>query len=222
MLVLLFIAADAVYLYSIWPDWSELAQGPVPKSSFMLKYEQSQREHGRSPGLRWSPVQLQQISPLLREAVIVAEDARFYGHKGIDLEAIKEAVEHNLAQGKISLGASTISQQTVKNLFLTASRDPLRKWHELVLTLTMEHYLSKRRILELYLNIAEFGPGIYGANAAAKQYWGIHASELDDSQAIKLAATLPSPRRDNPATNTRRLMQRIEKISRHLSIKNQR
>ena len=117
---------------------------------------------------------------------------------------------------RLVLGGSTISQQTVKNLFLDASRNPLRKWHELVLTVGMERALSKRRIVEIYLNIAEFGRGIYGVDAAARFYWGISASELTERQSIELAATLPSPIGHNPATRTRSFQNRVRKMQRYL------
>jgi monofunctional biosynthetic peptidoglycan transglycosylase len=104
----------------------------------------------------------------------------------------------------------------VKNLFLSPSRNPLRKWHEVLLTWRMEQHLDKRRILELYLNCAEFGRGIYGVQAAAQHYWGISAASLSSRQAIELAATLPSPLHDNPSTRTRPFQRRVAKITRHL------
>src|SRR5258706_1785792 len=108
----------------------------------------------------------------------------------------------NLAEGRMVVGASTISQQTVKNLYLNSARNPLRKWHELVLTWGLERNVSKRRILELYLNIAEFGPGVYGVQAAAQTYFGTSAAALTIEQAAKLVASLPAPERHNPATHT--------------------
>ncbi|MBD3669863.1 MAG: monofunctional biosynthetic peptidoglycan transglycosylase [Gammaproteobacteria bacterium] len=214
---LFLFVVDIFYLGTIWPDWENIATRPVPKSQFILAYE-NRREQDRSlPRLRWYPVSYQQISPQLPRMVVLSEDGRFYRHRGIDLEALLEAIEYNFDRGRIVYGASTISQQTVKNLFLTPSRDPLRKWHELVLTLGMEFNLSKRKILELYLNIAEFGLGIYGAEAAARAYWGIPASQLNQRQAIELAASLPSPKRHNPATDTRRFQNRVARIERYLS-----
>jgi monofunctional biosynthetic peptidoglycan transglycosylase len=124
-------------------------------------------------------------------------------------------MEHNLSQQRMVYGASTISQQTVKNMFLSPSRNPLRKWHELWLTLGMERSLSKRRILEHYLNVAEFGRGIYGVDAAARYYWGIPARRLTSRQAIELAATLPSPVRNNPHTATPSFRKRVRKIRRY-------
>jgi len=151
----------------------------------------------------------------MTRAVIVAEDARFYSHNGVDVDALKAAMERNLSEKKFLLGGSTISQQTVKNLFLDVSRNPLRKWHELVLTLGMERALSKKRILEIYLNVAEFGLGIYGADAAARFYWGIPAARMSNQQCIELAATLPSPVRNNPGTRTRSFNNRVGRIRRY-------
>jgi len=148
-------------------------------------------------------------------ALIVAEDARFYSHGGIDTDALKDVMEYNLLKKQFIYGGSTISQQTIKNIFLTPSRNPLRKWHELVLTIGMEMNLTKSRILSLYLNIAEFGRGIYGVNAAAQFYWGIPASRMSVHQAVELAATLPSPVKNNPNTRTRFFLKRVKKISRY-------
>jgi monofunctional biosynthetic peptidoglycan transglycosylase len=148
-------------------------------------------------------------------AVIVAEDSRFYEHEGVDFEALKDAMEFNLSEQRMVYGASTISQQTVKNVFLSSSRNPLRKWHELLLTLGMERNLSKRRILEHYLNLAEFGRGIYGVDAAARYYWGIPAARLSSRQAMELAATLPSPVKNNPRTRTKSFRNRVKRIRRY-------
>ena len=151
----------------------------------------------------------------MTRALIVAEDANFYWHGGIDFEAFQAAMEHNLEEGRFIYGGSTISQQAVKNLFLTPSRNPLRKWHELVLTIAMERNLKKNRILELYLNVVEFGRGIYGVEAAARHYWGVSAQQLTRYQAIQLAASLPAPTSHNPSTRTRFFNRRLKKINRY-------
>ena len=124
-------------------------------------------------------------------------------------------MKYNLARGRMVYGGSTISQQTAKNLFLSPSRNPLRKWHELILTLTMEGHLSKRRIMEYYLNVAQFGRGIFGVDAAARHYWGIPASRLSRRQAIELAASLPSPSATNPSARSKTYLSRVNKINRH-------
>ncbi len=206
---------DAFYLATIWPDWQAYRQGSIPASSFMRRYE-SEREHRSDwPPLRWQPVSIDRIPRHLVRAVIVAEDARFYEHEGVDLEALKDAMETNLSQKRFAYGGSTLSQQTAKNLFLSPARNPLRKWHELVLTLGMERNLSKRRILELYLNVAEFGRGVYGVGAAARHYWDVPVSHITVSESIELAATLPSPVNNNPRSNTRAFRNRVARIWRY-------
>lgn len=209
------IIMDAGYLVGIWPDWELYKQGPVQQSNFIQSYIFAQYQHPDWPQLRWQPKPIKKISNHMIRALIVAEDSRFYSHSGIDLEAFKAAMEHNMSEKRFIYGGSTISQQTVKNIFLSASRNPLRKWHELVLTIGMEQNLSKQRILELYLNVAEFGRGIYGVEAAARSYWGISAANLSISQSIQLAATLPAPVTHNPATRTKFFNQRVKKINRY-------
>jgi monofunctional biosynthetic peptidoglycan transglycosylase len=213
--------ADALFLAWLWPDWSTLARGPIPKSRFIQSYEDSLADEARDgrrdlPALRWMPVPLVRIPRIVQRAVILAEDVRFYEHDGIDLEAMQDAVNYDLGQGRIALGGSTISQQTAKNLFLWPARSPLRKWHELVLTLAMERRLSKSRILEIYLNVAQFGRGVYGVEAAARDYWSVPASALSRRQAAELAACLPSPDQNNPQTRSHRFERRADKIERYL------
>lgn len=215
--VLIAVAVDALYLVAIWPDWQRLASGTVPKSNFIRSYETAREEDPGIPPLRWKPVPLTRIAPIMRRAVVVAEDGRFWHHEGVDAEAIRGALEYNLEQGRVIYGASTISQQTAKNLFLSGTRDPLRKWHELVLTLAMERNLRKSRILEIYLNVAEFGSGVFGVEAAARLYFGVTAAELTSGQAVSLAASLPSPKRHNPGTATRAYEQRRQRIARQLA-----
>jgi len=211
-LLLIFLIADLFYLMITWPDWKRFAAGPVPKSNFIEEYEAQRRADRGIPVLRWQPVTFGSIPKYLVRAVVLAEDSRFYQHSGFDLIAFKEAMNYNFAEGRLALGASTISQQTVKNLFLSPARNPLRKWHELALTWGMERNLSKRRILEIYLNVAEFGPGIYGAQAAAQAYWGVPLQRLSVAQAAELAATLPSPLKHNPATRTAQFERRAHKV----------
>jgi len=209
---LLLLIVDLFYLAVTWPDWKKLATGPVPKSAFMREYEKQRAADKHLPPLRWQPVPFASIPKPITRAVVLAEDSRFYEHSGFDLIAFREAMDYNWKEGRLVLGASTISQQTVKNLFLSPARNPLRKWHELILTWGMEHHLTKRRILDLYLNVAQFGQGIYGVQAAAQAYWGIPADQLSAAQAADLAATLPSPVKNNPATQTRYFEKRANKI----------
>jgi monofunctional glycosyltransferase len=214
-LLLLLAVLDIGYLAWIWPDWSSYRQGPIQRSSFIRDYENEQRRDPDLPELNWNPVPLEHIPRVMERAVVIAEDSRFYSHGGVDWEALRDAMEYNLDRGRLVYGGSTISQQTAKNLFLSASRNPLRKWHELVLTMVMEEKLSKHRIMEYYLNVAQFGPGLFGVDAAARHYWGIPASRLTQRQAIELAAALPSPATTNPALRTRQYLDRVDKIRRH-------
>ena len=209
------IMMDIGYLIGIWPDWDLYGEGPIQRSSFIRGYEFEQHRHPDWPRLRWNPVSIDAIPQSMVRAVIVAEDARFYEHEGVDIDALREAMETNLSEKRLIYGGSTISQQTVKNVFLNPSRNPLRKWHELVLTIGMERNLSKKRILEHYLNVAEFGRGIYGVDAAARHYWNVPASKLTNRQAIELAATLPSPVKNNPKTRTSSFNNRVNKIRRY-------
>src|SRR6266571_481440 len=163
-----------------------------------------ERLQSSDPGARlqhqWVPYE--QISVNLKRAVIAAEDQKFLDHEGFDVDAIHEAYEKNARSGRIRRGGSTISQQLAKNLFLSPPRTYLRKVHEAVITLMIEHVLSKRRILEVYLNVVEWGDGIYGAEAAAQHYYGEAAAELAPEEAARLAAMNPSPRfyTHNPST----------------------
>ena len=209
------IMMDLGYLIGIWPDWELYSEGPIQRSSFIRGYEFEQYRHPDWPKLRWNPVSINAIPQSMVRAVIVAEDSRFYEHEGVDIDALKEAMEYNLSEKRLIYGGSTISQQTVKNVFLSPSRNPLRKWHELLLTLGMERNLSKKRIMEHYLNVAEFGRGIYGVDAAARFYWNVPASKLTNRQTIELAATLPSPVANNPKTRTRSFQNRVQKIRRY-------
>ena len=213
--LLVVLVMDAGYLIGIWPDWKIYSEGPVQQSNFIRSYITEHYHQKDWPPLRWQPVSINKIPKHMIRALIVAEDARFYSHSGIDTEALQEVMEYNLSKNRFIYGGSTISQQTIKNIFLSPSRNPFRKWHEFVLTLGMERNLSKNRILTLYLNIAEFGRGIYGVNAASQYYWGIPASRLSVRQAVELAATLPSPVKNNPNTRTKFFLKRVKKIGRY-------
>lgn len=215
-LLLVILLADLAYLAVIWPDWNDYSRGGIPKSRFIENYENNRATQSGLPPLRWRPVPYAQISKAMIRSVLVAEDSRFFEHGGIDPEALQEAMEYNWEHKKLTYGGSTITQQTAKNLFLSGARNPLRKLNELILTFGMEENLQKRRILELYLNIAEFGVGIFGVEAAAQYYFGVSAAELTYNQAVELAATLPAPKVSNPETRTRFFMRKRAAILRHL------
>ncbi len=167
---------------------------------------------------RW--VDYPQISTHLKQAVIASEDARFADHDGVDWSAIEQAFERNRARGGRAFGGSTITMQLAKNLFLTGERSYLRKAQEVVITYMLELVLDKRRILEIYLNVAEWGVGVFGAEAAARHHYGVSAAQLTPAQAARMAAMLPRPRhydlqRDSPqlqrrAASVRRWMQDVQ------------
>jgi monofunctional glycosyltransferase len=148
---------------------------------------------------RYRFVPLARISPALQHAVIAAEDGRFFQHHGIDWKEVEKVVDADLEEGQLGRGASTITQQLVKNLFLTTHRSLIRKGMEFALAPLADRILGKERILELYLNVIEWGPGIYGAEEAARAWYGVPASALNREQAARLAAILPAPRRRKPS-----------------------
>jgi len=154
----------------------------------------------------WIP--LSRIPRDVIDAVIVAEDGTFYTHGGIDWFEVRESMEKNVEEKRAARGASTITQQLAKNLYLSTSKDPVRKARELIITLLMESTLSKNRILELYLNSIEWGRGIFGIEAAAQTYFGKSASELSLEEAIRLAAVIPSPLRHRPDQDSRYVLRR--------------
>jgi monofunctional biosynthetic peptidoglycan transglycosylase len=160
-----------------------------------------EKEPGVALAHRWVPYQ--RISNELKRAIIVAEDAKFTEHDGFDWEGIQRALEKNQRRGRIVAGGSTITQQLAKNLFLSGERTLLRKGQEAVLAAMLEATMSKRRIFEVYLNVVEWGENVFGAEAAARHYFGVGAESLDSEQAARLAAMLPRPRyydrnRDSP------------------------
>jgi monofunctional biosynthetic peptidoglycan transglycosylase len=159
---------------------------------------------------RWVPYG--RISRHLKLAVVAAEDDKFVSHSGFDWESLRKAHERNLKEGEIVAGASTITQQLAKNLFLPSSRTWWRKAQEAVITLMLEVLLTKRRILEIYLNVAEWGDGVYGAEAAARYHYGVPAAALTPAQAARLAAMLPNPRSYQPGAATPYLDQQVAVI----------
>jgi monofunctional biosynthetic peptidoglycan transglycosylase len=179
-------------------------------------FMEARLEHlrARNPRARivYQWVGYERISAQLKRAVVAAEDAKFVGHEGFDWQAISKAIERNEKKGRIVAGASTISQQLAKNLFLSGERSWLRKGEEAVITWMLEATLSKRRILELYLNFAEWGESVFGAEAAARYHFGVTAAALNAEQAAYLAAILPSPRRYAPGRQTQYIGGRIDTI----------
>lgn len=189
--LLLLLFWQAVLLTQVvW--WSRFDPG---STSFMRQRLAELRKTDPKAELRQRWVAYENISVHLKRAVVAAEDDRFLDHRGFDWEGIQRALERNAERGRLAAGGSTISQQLAKNLFLSSSRSWLRKGQEAVLTLMIETTWEKRRILEVYLNVAEWGNGVFGAEAAARHYYGRPASSLGPAEAARLAVMLPNPRR---------------------------
>jgi len=167
---------------------------PPRETAFMAQRMDEARARNPKAQLRYTWVPLERISPNLRRAMIAAEDAKFAEHSGFDWDGIRAALEKNERRGRVVAGGSTITQQLAKNLFLSPEKSYVRKAEEAVVTVLLEALLPKRRILELYLNVIEWGSGVFGAEAAAQRYYGIPASRLSAEQAARLAAMAPSPR----------------------------
>ena len=186
---------------------------PPGRTAFMEHRLDTLLEKNPRATIRYQWVPYERISANLKRAVVAAEDAKFLDHEGFDWEAIQKAMVKNEKQGHVVAGASTISQQLAKNLFLSGERSWLRKGQEAIITWMLENELSKRRILELYLNVAEWGdPGIFGAEAAARYHFGVPAASLDPNQAAWLAVILPSPRRYDRGRMTPYLAARVETV----------
>jgi monofunctional biosynthetic peptidoglycan transglycosylase len=210
------LLATAIALWSGWPDVAALATKMPGSTAFIDRYEERLRRAGKKGSADWRPVAYSRIAPELKVAVLVAEDIDFFSHEGFAVGEMKLALEEAWKEGEAPRGASTITQQLAKNLWLSPSRNPLRKMKEALLTRSLELELEKRRILEIYLNVVEFGPGIYGAEAASRRYFGVAASALSRRQAAELAAALPKPSVWHPGSTSRVYLGRIEKILRRM------
>jgi len=209
---LLLLAAAAAAIWLTLPDVAKLRDRTPASTSFIELRKARLRAEGRSDRIERIVVPLSRISPLLRRAVVVAEDANFYSHHGVDWLATKAAVETDIEKKRWRLGGSTITQQLAKNLYLSPARTPWRKLREIAIASMIDRRLSKRRILELYLNSIEWGERIYGAEAASLHYFGHPASALSPREAAQLAAMIPAPRRFDPRRPSRRLERRTARI----------
>ena len=196
-----------VVLYQVWifgHVWWWVDHNPST-SAFMEDRLAAMLEKDPDAELKHKWVPYNRISMNLKRALIAAEDAKFVDHEGFDWEGIQKAYEKNLKKGKVVAGGSTISQQLAKNLFLSTKRTPWRKAEEAVITLMLEQMMSKRRIFEIYLNVIEWGNGVFGAEAAARHYYKTSAANLSPEQAAKLAAMVPNPRYYDTHHNARGL-----------------
>ena len=190
LLIVVAMAYQGYVLVKLW-WWADHAPATT---AFMDARLEVMRAKDPKAKLKYQWVPYDKISSRLKRAIIVAEDAKFIDHEGFDWEGIQKAIDKNQRRGKIVAGGSTISQQLAKNLFLSGQRSALRKGEEALITLMMEAVLSKERIFEIYLNIIEWGDGVFGAEAAARHYYGVSAAQLSAEQAAKLAAMVPRPR----------------------------
>ena len=183
VLVGLPVGGLAFYWLATFPDVARLAEANPSTTALMEARMEAARNEGRPGVRRWTWVPLTHISPHLQRAVVVAEDATFYQHEGFDWEGIKQAALRNFERGVLQRGGSTITQQVAKNLYLSSDKTLLRKVHEALITRALEQRLTKKRILEIYLNVAEWGNGVYGAEAAARHHFDKSALELTAEEA---------------------------------------
>jgi monofunctional glycosyltransferase len=196
-----------------FPDISSLKKENPGKTSFMEYREKEWKREGKKYGVQQKWIPLSRVSPYLLKAVLIAEDDKFWSHEGFDYEAMQKALEKDIKAKKFKLGGSTISQQLAKNLFLSPSKNPVRKIREAILTWRIEKTLTKKRILELYLNVAEWGDsGIFGIETASRHYYGKPASELTPEESARLASVLPNPRKYNPLSDSKYVVHRSNLI----------
>jgi len=215
IVVLIAVGLDLSW-YMFGVDIAKYKNKNPDKTAFMKYRESKWAEKNRKVTIKkiWMP--LSRISENAQRAVIVAEDAKFWKHDGFDFDAMRMAFEKNLEKRKMAVGASTISMQVAKNLYLSPSKTPIRKIHEAIITWRMERVLSKKRILEIYLNIAEWGDGIFGIEAASHAYFNHGASTLDRHESALLASVLPNPIRFSPLKNSRYVARRSRLIQKAL------
>jgi monofunctional biosynthetic peptidoglycan transglycosylase len=194
------------------PDVRPLAKGPPRTTAFIELRRREAAQDGRRLALRWSWRALDRISPYLQHAAVLSEDGRFWQHEGVDWDAIEYAAEKNWKRRRFAVGGSTITQQVAKNLYLSPSKNPLRKLREILIARRLDAELSKERVLEIYLNVAEWGDGVFGAEAAARRWFGRGAEALTPVQAARLAVALPNPRERAPSARTPALGRKVARL----------
>jgi monofunctional glycosyltransferase len=204
--------AALAYVYLSLPDVRPLRKSNPRTTAFMDLRAREADKAGKKPRKLQQWVSYERISPALKRAVIVAEDAAFFSHEGVDFEEMEKSFAENWRKGRLARGGSTITQQLAKNLYLSPSKNPVRKVEELLIARRLEAELSKRRILELYLNVIEWGDGIWGAEAAARSYFQKPAAALGADESALLAASIINPRRYSPARPTKYLLRRQDLI----------
>ena len=197
------------YVYLTLPDVRRLAkENPSTTAFIQLRLDEARYDGRTKFAIRQKWIPYNQIAPALRRAVVVTEDAAFFDHDGIDLDEIKASLERNWEEGRFTRGASTITQQLAKNLYLSPSRNPVRKLRELFITRRLEASLTKRRILEIYLNVIEWGDGVFGCEAAARAYFGKSAADLSREEAALMAGAIINPRELHVDHPNKRLLRR--------------
>jgi monofunctional biosynthetic peptidoglycan transglycosylase len=207
---------SAAYMYLTLPDVRPLRTGKPASTAFMDQRAREAHARGLPVTRDWRWVSYARISASLKKAVIVTEDGAFWQHAGIDYEQLRESIETNWELGEFKRGASTITQQLAKNLYLSPSKNPIRKGKELLITRRLEVELSKQRILEIYLNVIEWGDGVWGAEAAARRYFHTSAAELSATESALLAAAIANPHILDPAHPSARLRRRQQMIMRRM------
>jgi monofunctional biosynthetic peptidoglycan transglycosylase len=206
------LVAYAAYEYTTLPEATPLLKKDPKTTALIQQRAEEARASGKKPRQRQHWVGLSNISKYAIDAVLLSEDAAFYLHEGVDKEELEKAVEEAWKKKQLGRGASTITQQLAKNLWLSTDRSLLRKAKELVLAQRLEEALPKNRILTLYLNVVEWGSGVYGIEAGAREHFGISASQLSVAQGAILAAMLPAPRKRTPSSGSRALRRRAHWI----------
>lgn len=200
ILILVILGVIDIGRYFVYPDINAIKETPPVPTAFMQYREEQWAQQNRTMHITHKWVSMKNISPNIIKAVLIGEDDGFYNHDGFDVKGMENAIERSIKKGTLA-GGSTISQQLSKNLYLSPSKNPIRKLKEAIITWRIEKTLSKRRILEIYLNVAEWGDGIFGIEAASRHYYHKSAKNLTAQEASRLAAVLPNPIRYNPKGN---------------------
>ncbi|MDB4961300.1 MAG: monofunctional biosynthetic peptidoglycan transglycosylase [Myxococcales bacterium] len=210
------LALGALLLWCSVPSTAQLAKRNPTSTAFIDLRREEAAAHGRPFELTWRWRPISEISRYLRAAIIYSEDYNFYRHDGVDWAAIEKAVDANWSRGSLTIGGSTITQQLAKNLYLSPSRSFVRKLREMVISFALEDHLSKQRILELYLNVVEWGDGVFGAEAAAQHWYKHSAQSLSPAEAVRLAIALPNPFKRAPNVRSPELTKKAVRLIRLL------
>jgi len=199
---LMLCGSCGTWVWLTWPNVERLKESEPDTTAFIQRHRERQNSSSQSNVLQWQWVPFQRVSPHLLRAVVAAEDMEFFSHNGFSKSEVRAAITQAIRERRQPRGASTITQQLAKNLWLSPSRNPLRKLKESILTRQLENALAKERILEIYVNVVEFGPGIYGVEAAARHYFAKSAAGLDAHESAMLAASLPRPSSWHPGVDS--------------------